>query len=627
MNENRRYRQIRTPRADDIPATVFRIFKYLSNYKLALVIVFICIIVGSLTNVAASYFFAPIIDDFVVPYIGQLNPDLTKFIKMLFFMGGIYLTGVLASYIWRKLISIIATGLLDDVRVELFDKMQSMPLEFFDNHTHGELMNFYTNDVDTMRPLIANTLPTLISTIFSVVGVIVMMFKLNVKLTIVSLAAMGIMALVIYILGKTGRKYFIEIQKSGSDINGYVEEMFQGQKEIKVFQHENTALKQFKVYNEKMYKASVMANASAGMLMPINANIAYCLYAIVAVLGAKMTIEGVFTLGALSSFLLYTRQVSGPINHLSNHFNGMMMAIAGAERVFRIIDSPSEIDQGKITLVNAIKDEKGKLLESKDKTEIFAWKNPLDNSLRELKGDIRFHNVVFGYEERKTVLKDISLYAKPGQKIAFVGSTGAGKTTITNLINRFYDVKKGKITYDGIDIKNIKKDSLRSSLGVVLQETNLFFGTVMENIRYGNLQASDEECIAAAKLANADSFISRLPQGYQTMLTANGNNLSQGQRQLLNIARAAVANPPVLILDEATSSIDTHTERLIENGLDRLMAGRTVFVIAHRLSTVRNSDAIIVLEKGEIIERGTHDDLIKHQGRYYQLYTGKAQLD
>ena len=454
-----------------------------------------------------------------------------------------------------------------------------------------------------------------------------MMFKLNVKLTLVSLIAIAIMALVIYILGKTNRKYFIEIQKSGSDINGYVEEMFQGQKVIKVFQHEQAAIKQFQIYNEKMYNSSVIANASAGMLMPINANISYCLYAVIAVLGAKMTIDGVFTLGALSSFLLYTRQIAGPVNHLSNHFNGMMMAISGAERVFKIIDSQDEIDEGKITLVNAVRDEEGNLTETEERTEIFAWKNPLDNSLTELKGDIRFDNVTFSYEDRKTVLNNISLYAYPGQKIAFVGSTGAGKTTITNLINRFYDVDQGKITYDGINIKDIKKDSLRSSLGVVLQETNLFSGTVMDNIRYGNLQATDQQCIEAAKLANADSFISRLPQGYQTLLTANGANLSQGQRQLLNISRAAVANPPVLILDEATSSIDTHTERLIAEGLDRLMAGRTVFVIAHRLSTVRNADAIIVLEKGQIIERGSHDFLIELKGRYYQLYTGKVQLE
>lgn len=627
MTEKRRYRQIRTARAENIPATVARIFRYLSSYKLAMVVVFVCIIIGALTNVAASYFFAPIIDDFVVPYIGQENPDLTAFIEMLTFMAIIYLTGVSASYIWRKMISIISTGLLNDVRTELFAKMQNMSINFFDSHTHGELMSFYTNDVDTMRPLIAETLPALISTAINVFGVLFMMIKLSPKLTAVSLVAMFLMALVIYALGKNGRKYFIEIQKGGSDINGYVEEMFQGQKVIKVFQYEEAAIKQFKVYNKRVFNAAVRAHASAGMLMPINANIAYCLYAVIAVLGAKMTIDGVFTLGALSSFLLYTRQIAGPVNHLSNQFNGMMMAISGAERVFRIIDSQDEIDNGLITLVNVIKDKEDNLIETAERTGIFVWKNPYENSLTELKGDIRFHDVTFGYEDRKTVLKDISLYAKPGQKIAFVGSTGAGKTTITNLINRFYDVNQGKITYDGIDIKEIKKDSLRSSLGVVLQETNLFSGTVMDNIRYGNLQATDKQCIEAAKLANADSFISRLPQGYNTVLTANGTNLSQGQRQLLNIARAAVANPPVLILDEATSSIDTHTERLIEEGLDRLMSGRTVFVIAHRLSTVRNSDAIIVLEKGQIIERGNHDSLVEQKGRYYQLYTGKAQLE
>jgi len=627
MSENRRYRQIRTSRVDDIPATVARIFKYLSKYRLAMITVFVCIIIGSLTNVASSYFFAPIIDDHIVPYIGQQDSDLTQFISMLTFMSLIYLTGITASYIWRKLMSIISTGLLNDVRTQLFAKMQNMPVSFFDSHTHGELMNFYTNDIDTMKPLIADTLPAFISTSISVAGVLFMMFKLNTMLTAVSLVAMAIMAAVIYILGKNGRKYFMEVQKGNSDINGYVEEMFQGQKVVKVFQHEKAAIEQFEVYARKVFDAASKAHTSAGMLMPINVNISYCLYAVVAVLGAKMTIEGTFTLGALSSFLLYTRQISGPVNNLSSQFHGMMTAISGAERVFRIIDSPDEADDGKIMLVNALRDEEGNLTETKERTGIFAWKNPVCHSLTELKGDIRFDEVVFGYQERKTVLHQVSLHAKPGQKIAFVGSTGAGKTTITNLINRFYDINKGRITYDGIDIKLIKKDSLRSSLGMVLQETNLFSGTVMDNIRYGNLQADDEQCIEAAKLANADSFISRLPQGYNTTLTANGNNLSQGQRQLLNIARAAVANPPVLILDEATSSIDTHTERLIENGLDRLMAGRTVFVIAHRLSTVRNADTIVVLENGEIIERGNHDALLELQGRYYQLYTGKAQLE
>ncbi len=627
MSEKRRYRQIRTSKVDDIPATLARIFKYLSHYKSAMAIVFVCIIIGSLTNVASSYFFAPIIDDYIVPYIGQENPDLTQFIKMLLFMFMIYLIGTCASYIWRKMMSIISTGLLHDLRTELFEKMQNMPVSFFDTHTHGELMNFYTSDVDTMRPLIADTLPAFISTSINVFGVLFMMFKLSFNLTMISLFAMAIMAVVIYVLGRIGRKNFIEVQKGNSDINGYVEEMFQGQKVIKVFQHEKAAIDQFEVYAYKVFNVASKAHASAGMLMPINANIAYCLYAVIAVLGAKMTIDGVFTLGALSSFLLYTRQISGPINNLSNQFHGMMTAISGAERVFRIIDSKDEADDGNIVLVNATKDEEGNLIEVEKRTELFAWKNPLNNSLTELKGDIRFSNVTFGYEERITVLNNISLYAKPGQKIAFVGSTGAGKTTINNLINRFYDIRIGKITYDGIDIKDIKKDALRSSLGVVLQETNLFSGSVMDNIRYGNLQATDEQCIEAAKLANADNFISRLPQGYKTMLTANGTNLSQGQRQLLNIARAAIANPPVLILDEATSSIDTHTERLIEEGLDRLMAGRTVFVIAHRLSTVRNADAIIVLENGQIIERGNHDYLLKLKGRYYQLYTGAAQLD
>ena len=523
--------------------------------------------------------------------------------------------------------SIISTGLLHDLRTQLFDKMQNMSVKFYDTHTHGELMNFYTNDIDTIRPLVADTFPQLISTIISISGVVIMMVKQNLELASIAILSLFAISMVTYFLGKFGRKYFIQVQKNVSDINGYCEEMYQGLKVIKVFQHEEESIKQFKKYNDDMFKVSVMSNTYSGMLMPINNNLSYVTYAIIAIVGAKLAIDQKITIGALASFLLYTRQISGPISNLSQQYNGMMMAISGAERVFRVIDSPNEVDQGDITLVNAVRESDGTLKECSQKTDIYAWKNPKDNSLTELKGDIRLNDVTFSYEPNKVVLKNVSLYAKPGQKIAFVGSTGAGKTTITNLINRFYDVEQGNITYDGIDIKDIKKSSLRSSLGVVLQDTNLFTGTVLENIRYGNLNATDQQCIEAAKLANADSFITRLPEGYNTMLAANGMNLSQGQRQLLNIARAAVADPPVLILDEATSSIDTHTERLIEKGMDKLMKGRTVFVIAHRLSTVRNSNAIIVLEHGQIVERGDHEDLLNQKGRYYQLYTGKAELD
>lgn len=621
------YRQLRTAKAENIPQTVKRIFSYLSAYKIQMFFALLCIIIGSLTNVASSYFITPVIDKYVEPYIGQTNPDLSQFIKMLYILASIYLTGTIASYIWRKLMSIISTGLLHDLRTQLFDKMQNMSVKFYDTHTHGELMNFYTNDIDTIRPLVAETFPQLISTIISISGVVIMMVKQNLELASIAILSLFAISMVTYFLGKFGRKYFIQVQKNVSDINGYCEEMYQGLKVIKVFQHEEESIKQFKKYNDEMFKVAVMSNTYSGMLMPINNNLSYVTYAIIAIVGAKLAIEQKITIGALASFLLYTRQISGPISNLSQQFNGMMMAISGAERVFNVIDSPNEVDQGEITLVNAVRENDGTLKECSQKTDIYAWKNPKDNSLTELKGDIRLNNVTFSYEPNKVVLKDVSLYAKPGQKIAFVGSTGAGKTTITNLINRFYDVEQGNITYDGIDIKDIKKSSLRSSLGVVLQDTNLFTGTVLENIRYGNLNATDQQCIEAAKLANADSFITRLPEGYNTMLAANGMNLSQGQRQLLNIARAAVADPPVLILDEATSSIDTHTERLIEKGMDKLMKGRTVFVIAHRLSTVRNSNAIIVLEHGQIVERGDHEDLLNQKGRYYQLYTGKAELD
>lgn len=621
------YRQLRTAKAENIPQTVKRIFSYLSAYKIQMFFAMLCIIIGSLTNVASSYFITPVIDKYVEPYIGQTNPDLSQFIKMLYILASFYLTGTIASYVWRKLMSIISTGLLHDLRTQLFDKMQNMSVKFYDTHTHGELMNFYTNDIDTIRPLIADTFPQLISTIISISGVVIMMVKQNLELASIAILSLFVISMVTYFLGKFGRKYFIQVQKNVSDINGYCEEMYQGLKVIKVFQHEEESIKQFKKYNDEMYKVAVMSNTYSGMLMPINSNLSYVTYAIIAIVGAKLAIEQKITIGALASFLLYTRQISGPISNLSQQFNGMMMAISGAERVFNVIDSPNELDQGDITLVNAVRENDGTLKECSQKTDIYAWKNPKDNSLTELKGDIRLNNVTFSYEPNKVVLKDVSLYAKPGQKIAFVGSTGAGKTTITNLINRFYDVEQGNITYDGIDIKDIKKSSLRSSLGVVLQDTNLFTGTVLENIRYGNLNATDQQCIEAAKLANADSFITRLPDGYNTMLAANGMNLSQGQRQLLNIARAAVADPPVLILDEATSSIDTHTERLIEKGMDKLMKGRTVFVIAHRLSTVRNSNAIIVLEHGQIVERGDHEDLLNQKGRYYQLYTGKAELD
>lgn len=621
-----RYRQLRRSRADNIPATVARIFSYLANFKWHLLLVLVCIITEALVNVASSAFFAPLIDDYILPLVGQKNPDLTRFIHRLIFMGCVYLLGITAGYVYRKLMSIISTGTLYNIRKQLFEHMQEMSVKFYDTHTHGELMNFYTNDVDIIRPLIADSLPQAINTLISLSGSMIMMLMLSPKLTLVAVALLVLVILVSWFVGKNARKYFVKVQKSVSDINGYVEEMFLGSKVVKVFCYEDESVRKFQKYNDECMHASIMSNLFAQSLMPINVNLSYISYAAVAVLGAQMCITGELSLGSVASFLLYTRQIAGPISGLSQQFNGMMMSIAGAERVFGIIDSPTETDEGKIVLVN-VREENGQLVETDEKTERYAWKNPEDNSLTELKGDIRLKNVTFAYEEGKTVLNNVSLYAKPGQKIALVGSTGAGKTTITNLINRFYDVQEGVITYDGIDVKDIKKESLRKSLGVVLQETNLFSGTVMDNIRYGNLDATDEQCIEAAKLANADSFINRLPDGYNTMLTSNGSNLSQGQRQLLNIARATVADPPVLILDEATSSIDTHTEKVIEKGMDKLMQGRTVFVIAHRLSTVRNANAIIVLEHGNIIERGDHDELLEQKGRYYQLYKGTAELD
>ncbi len=622
----KQYKIKRNARANDIPATVKRIFSYLAKYKLKLSIIFVCIVVTSLASVASSYFFTPIINNYVVPNIGNPNPDLSGFISMLWVMGIIYLTSVVCSFTNKKLMSIVSTNFLNDVRKDLFDHMQSMPVQFYDTHTHGDLMNFYSNDIDTMRMMIANMFPTLVSSAVSITGTVIMMVRTNFSLAAICLVSLSLITYISVTLSGKMRKNFAEMQKSIANINGFSEEMFSGQKVIKVFNHEKQAINEFKHYTQAAYNIQVKTNTIAGIVMPLNMNLSYFTYAVVAAVGANMVIKGTVSLGALASFLLYCRQVSGPISQVSQQFNMMMMSIAGAERVFNIIDSPVEVDDGKITLVNAVETENG-LVETSERTDVFAWKNPSDGSLTKLCGDIRLHDVTFSYVPNKVVLHDVSLYAKPGQKIAFVGSTGAGKTTITNLINRFYDVQEGYITYDGIDIKDIEKASLRRSLGCVLQDTNLFTGTIMENIRYGNLDASDEECIAAAKLANADSFIKRLPQGFNTMLTDNGGNLSQGQRQLLNIARAAVANPPVLILDEATSSIDTHTEKLIEKGMDKLMHGRTVFVIAHRLSTVRNSNAIMVLEKGEIIERGDHEDLLKNKGRYYQLYTGKAELD
>ncbi|MBQ1476957.1 MAG: ABC transporter ATP-binding protein [Erysipelotrichaceae bacterium] len=621
---------IRTARAHDVGGTIRRTLDYLvkgNKGKLAAIV--FCLLLSSLTGVISSYFFTPIINNYVVPFIGQENPDMSGFVRMLCLMAAVYLTGVISSYTNKKLISIVSTGMLHDLRKDLFKKMQRLPVRVFDSHTHGEMMILYTNDIDTMRPMVADTMPQLITTFTTLVGCFTMMAVLNFRLMLIVLAMLVIIMLVTYFLANGSRRYFAGLQKEVSDMNGYSEEMFSGQKVIKVFNHEKEAIEEFDKIADALYLSSFRTNAYASLLFPVNGNLAFVAYAIVAVVGAKFCIEGTMSLGVLTSFLMYVRQFTGPIANISQQFNGFMMALAGAERVFEMMDSAPELDYGIIELVN-IEEGREELVETEKKTERWAWKIPVDPpKLIELKGDVRLNNVTFSYVKGKTILKDISLYAKPGQKIAFVGSTGAGKTTITNLLNRFYDVadQEGMITLDGIPIKEIRKDDLRRSIGMVLQDTNLFSGTVMDNIRYGRLDASDEECIAAAKRCNADSFIRRLPQGYQTMLTSNGSNLSQGQRQLLNIARAAVADPPVMILDEATSSIDTHTEKLIEKGMDELMKGRTTFVIAHRLSTVRNANAIMVLEHGQIVERGDHEELLALKGRYYQLYTGKAELD
>ena len=624
------YRQLRTSRANDVGGTIKRTFSYIGiHYKWRFVFAIIFVLLSSLAGVISSYLFTPIINDYIVPFVGETNPDLSGFIGMLILMAAVYLTGVISSFAFQKLISIISTGTLNYMRQDLFRVMEKLPIKFFDSKTHGEVMNYYTNDIDTIRPMIADGFPTLITTISTILGCFILMFSLNVSLTLIVLGMLIIMLIVTFKLAKGSRKTFADLQKEVSNVNGFAQEMFAGQKVIKVFNHEEKTIEGMSKISDDLYRYSVRTNAYASMLMPINANLSYITYAIVAVIGGKMCINGSLRVGDLASFLLFVRQFAGPISNISQQFNGIMMSLAGAERVFDLMDKDTELDYGIIELVNVEKDN-DELVETTKKTNRWAWKIPVDPpKYIELKGDIRLNNVTFSYVEGKPVLKNISLYAKPGQKIAFVGSTGAGKTTITSLINRFYDVDddNGNVTYDGIPIKEIKKADLRKSVGEVLQDTNLFSGTIMENIRYGRLDATDDECIAAAKRCNASSFIERLPHGYQTMLTANGANLSQGQRQLLNIARCAVADPPVMVLDEATSSIDTHTEKLIEKGMDELMKGRTTFVIAHRLSTVRNADAIMVLEHGEIIERGNHEELLKLKGRYYQLYTGKAELD
>ena len=611
--------------------TVRRILGYMLRYRVQLCFVVLAIMVSAAAGVAGTYFLKPIINRYIVPWIGHENPDLSGLAGILCVMAAIYLTGTLCSWLYSRLMINIATGTLYRIRTDLFSRMERLSVGYFDKHVHGELMSRYTNDTDALREMLSSGVPQLISSAISVSGIFVMMLLLSPALTLAVAFVLFLMLGIIKYLGKKSAFYFKKQQEAIGKLNGYIEEMVEGQKVIKVFNHEEEVKSEFARRNETLRQAASNANTCANVLMPIMSNLSYILYAIVAALGAASVIGGRLDLGSVAAFLQYTRSFAQPVTQISQLFNSVLNALAGAERIFALIDEPSEEDGGDVILVNVREKKGGGLEETEAHTGRWAWKCP-DSSERggwrlvELRGDVRFRNVTFSYDGVKNVLKNVSLYAEPGQEIAFVGSTGAGKTTITNLLNRFYDINEGEITYDGIDLKRIRKADLRGSLAMVLQDTHLFTGTVRENIRYGNLEASDSEVEEAAKLANAHAFIQHLPQGYDTVLTADGANLSQGQRQLLAIARAAVADPPVLVLDEATSSIDTRTETLIQKGMERLMDGRTVFVIAHRLSTVRNADAILVLENGEIIERGSHEQLLQEKGKYYQLYTGMCEL-
>ena len=599
--------------------TLRKLMRYLGRYKAHLALVVILLFISSACTVGGSYLIKPLINDYILP------GDFPGLAKMLGLMALVYIVGAVCSFGYARIMVHVSQNTVAKIRADLFDKMQGLPLKYFDAHTHGELMSRYTNDIETVSEALNNSFASVISCSLNFLGTIAMMLVLSPVLTLITFGALAVMLAVVKAVGGRSRQYFAAQQKAVGEVNGYIEEMIEGQKVIKVFNHESAAKEGFDQRNEAYRQAGTRAQIYAGIMMPVMGNLSYINYAVTCCVGGLLAIRS-GDLGGLAAFLQYTRQVSQPITQISQQVNTILSAVAGAERVFEVMEAQPEVDEGKVTLVRVTEGRDGSLAEANFDTGAWAWKKP-DGELAPLRGDVRFDHVVFGYDEDQTVLHDVSLFAKPGQKIAFVGSTGAGKTTITNLINRFYEIRSGTITYDGIDVRDIEKDSLRRSLGVVLQDTHLFTGTVADNIRYGRLEATDEEVEAAARLAGDDGFIRHLPHGYQTVLSGDGGSLSQGERQLLNIARAACANPPVLILDEATSSIDTRTEKLIEKGMDRLMAGRTVFVIAHRLSTVRNAKAIMVLEQGEIIERGDHDDLIAQHGRYYQLYTGQMELD
>ena len=616
----------------NVKKTVLRLFGYLSKRKWLLILVVVMVLLSTLGMVSASYFIRVIVDDYLQPMLtaGPENADFGPLIHMLARMAVLFALSAAASYGYARIMLILSQSTVNIIRRDLFDAMQDLPISYFDTHTHGELMSRYTNDVDTVRNFLSMGFVQTISSLVSVVATFGMMLFLSFRLTVLMLVAIAVMLVIIKKMGGKSSRYFRAQQKALGAANGFIEETIEGQKVVKVFNHEQKSIEAFSALNDELQNAATSANTYASALMPIMGNFSHVVYAAIAAAGGVFVIGNTLSVGTVLSFLQYTRSFTQPLTNLSQQFNNILSALAGAERIFDVIDQKPETDDGYVTLVNAKYTENGELIECPEHTGLWAWKHKhtADGSVtyKKLEGDVEFEHVTFSYDDKKTVLNDISLYAKPGQKIAFVGSTGAGKTTITNLLNRFYEIQDGKIRYDGINIQKIKKADLRRSLAMVLQDTHLFTGTVEDNIRYGNLDATHEQIVEAAKLANADDFITRLPQGYDTVITGDGANLSQGQRQLLAIARAAVADPPVLVLDEATSSIDTRTEHLIEQGMDKLMQGRTVFVIAHRLSTVRNADAIMVLEHGEIIERGDHDDLLRQKGKYYQLYTGQFEL-